>query len=64
MPEFTYDDRNMLDAESRLWCVIEIMRPIQAGAFTERSDELRESIVKLARELQDYNDQFEHGGES
>lgn len=59
MPSFSYDDRMMLDAESRLWAVLDVLKDIQCGAFQSKVNSLRESAESLTKELRDYNNQFE-----
>lgn len=59
MTQFSHDDRMILDAESRLWTVSDILRDVQAGSFQRRAQLVRESAETLAREIRTYNDQFE-----
>ena len=59
MPQFSNDDRNMLDAETRLWCVVSLLDDIDPGAWELLVKALRETALSIAKELRKYNDQFE-----
>lgn len=60
MPEFTNQDRQMIEAEQTLWNVSALLDNVQGGgAWRKRIKELHESCVVVARKLQEYNDQFE-----
>lgn len=59
VPEFTNADRMMIDAEARLWCVAKLLDDQQAGAWETRINEVRNRAIDLAREMRQYNDQFE-----
>lgn len=59
MPQFTNDDRQMMSAESTLWNIVTLLDDVNAGDFSKRVQELMRDAATLARELRDYNDQFE-----
>lgn len=60
MPQFGHLDRCMVEAEQTLWIAREILSRIEhSGAFSDRIDAVRKQVEQLARELRDYNDQFE-----
>lgn len=59
MPQFTDDDRSMLFAESTLWNVVMLLDDVSAGDFSKKVQDLKRDSEILARELRDYNDQFE-----
>jgi hypothetical protein len=61
MPQFTYADRMMIQAEQSLWNVTEILKQ-EANTdhgFTKQIRELMKQASQLAGEIRDYNDQFE-----
>ena len=60
MPEYTNNDRQMIEAEQILWSVQELLNISQScGAWQERIKQLRDQCQVIARELREYNDQFE-----
>lgn len=60
MPEFTHEDRRMIEIENTVWNVVATLYPIaEAGAWTKKIKSLHDEAVAIARELRDYNDQFE-----
>lgn len=60
MPQFTYDDRCVVNAENTLWNVREMLNGLDhAGAWTDRIVELRKQVEVIAAELREHNDQFE-----
>jgi hypothetical protein len=59
MPQFTNEDRELLDTESKLWVVTSLLRECNAGAFGSKVETLMYSSLELAREIREYNDQFE-----
>lgn len=62
MPEFTYQDRVIIEAEGALWSILEAFKGATAeldGEFSGEALAVRESIQKFAQSLRDYNDQFE-----
>lgn len=61
MPEYSYNHRQVMAAETTLWNVVEILSDCDCGAWSQRVRELRDAASKLAAELRDYNDQWEEG---
>ena len=59
MPQFTNTDKNMIFAECVMWSIVDLLDDVSAGAFAKRVQELMRDAEILARELRDYNDQFE-----
>lgn len=60
MPQFSHDDRCMINAETTLWNALELLNQIEnAGAFSDRLDGISIHLDKLASEMKAYNDQFE-----
>ena len=62
MPEYSFDDREMLNAEQSLWNVYEILKNTPSTSHNKFSDRLKSieiAVEELAIELRDYNDQFE-----
>ena len=59
MPEFTNDDRLVLQAEQSLWNAHTIMAGAAVGDWRDRVLAVREEVENLAREMLKYNDQFE-----
>lgn len=59
MPNWTYDDRNLLDAETSLWNAWKLLERPEAGAWTDRMRKLRDELALLAKEIQTYNEQWE-----
>lgn len=59
MPEWTYDDRMVLDLESRLWAARQLLVDIPECFWTKEVTEIRRQIERLARELREHNDGFE-----
>lgn len=62
MPEYTHADRCMIEAETMLWIVVDVLSIHEhSGAFADRIRDLQKQAEALAREMRDYNDQFEEG---
>jgi hypothetical protein len=60
MPQFEHLDRCMIEAEQTLWIAKEALSMIEhSGAFRDRIGSIIASLETLAREMRDYNDQFE-----
>jgi hypothetical protein len=60
MPQFTHADRNMIEAEMCVWNAAEVLSNIeQSGEFRNRIQACRSDLEKIAREMREYNDQFE-----
>ena len=63
MPEFTHRDRLVLNCEQALWTVTAILqeecKALGDTTFGEELEALRKRANDLAKELQQYNDQFE-----
>lgn len=61
MPQFTYADRMLIQAEQSLWNVVEILKQ-EANTdhgFTKQIRELMKAGERIAAEIREYNDQFE-----
>lgn len=61
MPQFTYADRMLIQAEQSLWNVTEILKQ-EANTdhgFTAKIRELMQQASQLAGEIREYNDQWE-----
>lgn len=62
MPEYTAEDRKMLAAEEVLWSVQVLLEGIEGGGeWNDRIANLSAKVSVIARELRDYNGQFETG---
>ena len=63
MPEFSYRDRTIVMQEADLWTVFQILAEASKldSGFQKQITELRDAAKALAREMGDYNDQFETG---
>jgi len=60
VPQYEHADRCMIEAEQTLWIVHEALSQIEhSGSFTGRIQDCRREIEKIAKELLEYNDQFE-----
>ena len=61
MPEFTNSDRNVIGLEEKLWVAVEMLKDhgVNRNAWGLRIEDLRTEMCKIAREIRDYNDQFE-----
>lgn len=62
MPEYTYEDRNVLKQEQSLWVVVNILSEETGDedtAWTKQIKELRDKALEIAREIKKYNDEFE-----
>lgn len=61
MPEYSYADRMLIQAEQSLWNVTEILRQ-EANTdhgYTKQIRELLKQSQQLAAEIREYNDQWE-----
>lgn len=58
--ELNERDREMLDNETRLWCVSGILNHERqhAGAWENRIKALADESLAIAREMRDYNEQW------
>ena len=59
MPSFSHSDRLVLDLEYRLWVCASTLDDIPDCFWTKRVNEIRASVIEIAREIRDHNDQFE-----
>lgn len=62
MFQMSHCDREAVMCEGALWAAAEALRNTDRtyiGEFAPRLESIIESIQTLARELRDYNDQFE-----
>lgn len=60
MPQFSHQDRRMIEAEETLWNVVDLLNSLtEIGAFSGRVSAASRLIEVIAKELQGYNDQFE-----
>lgn len=60
MPEYTNNDRQMIEAEQAMWLVGAMLDNVQGGgSWRAKIKSLRDQCVEVARELREYNDQFE-----
>lgn len=60
MPQFSHEDRQMVELEQVLWNVHILLTHIQnGGCWRKRIDEVQIQVELLAREVRDYNDQFD-----
>jgi hypothetical protein len=59
MPEYTENDRRVIEAESNMWAIATMLdNTPKCGVWSKRIVELRDKVLELARELRDYNDQW------
>ncbi len=63
MPEWTYNDRMVVQTEQTLWNVVDMLQKEAQNdnGFRLQVEELYKAAQKLAAELRDYNDQWEVG---
>lgn len=60
MPQYNHLDRCMIEAEQSLWVAREALSLIESsGVWHERIAKVRADIEAIAKEMRDYNDQFE-----
>lgn len=60
MPEYTNNDRQMIEAEQAMWSVATMLDNVQGGgSWRKKIKSLRDQCVQVAGELREYNDQFE-----
>lgn len=63
MPEYTHAHKLLIMAEQAMWNVVEILndqqRTCESNEFFSKMSVLEGQARALARELRDYNDQFE-----
>lgn len=64
MPEYNHLDRCMIEFETCLWNANECLSMVEhAGSFSDKLHAVRKQVEALAREVRDYNDQFETTGD-
>lgn len=59
MPQFSYEDRQVLAAEVTLWNVVDMLRDLDCGAWQEKVRKLRNQASELAADIREYNDKWE-----
>jgi len=63
MPEFTNKDRQVVESEGMAWALLEGVRLMEHGlddtAFHLAAMAVKEALLQLARDLREYNDQFD-----
>lgn len=60
MPQYNHLDRCMIEAEQSLWVAREALSLIESsGAWQDRISAVRKTVEEIAKEMRDYNDQFE-----
>jgi len=63
----SYEQRQLMMMEADLWCANAIFQNIRLSpecGFRTRALEIADQVLSLARELREYNDQFEEGDEN
>lgn len=64
MPKFTNRDRMCIMQEQAMWSIADSLKSASDSvdnAWSERIEALQDQAVVIARELREYNDQFEVG---
>lgn len=61
MPQFTYADRKLIEAEQTLWNAMEIVDSLRntCGAWEKEVSALSNTIANIAGQMREYNNQFE-----
>lgn len=60
MPEFNHLDRCMIEAETMLWMVVDMLGFREySGQFADRINEVQKQVEAIACDMKKYNDQFE-----
>ena len=62
MPEWDYSDRVAIRQEEVLWIVRLLLLNVNDDdetAWTKRIDDIKDLVEKLAKEIEEYNGQFE-----
>ncbi len=62
MPQFSYEDRNIVMAEGVMYAIEEMLGNLERdlhGEFSKDVVALRDQANSFAAKLRDYNDQFE-----
>lgn len=60
MPQYTHLDRCMIEAEAMLWVVAHALGVREhSGMFADRINKIQQDVEQLAKEMAEYNDQFE-----
>ena len=62
MPSYSYEDKLMIMQEQSLWTCVELLKnelSAMDNAWSDRLKALHDEALKIAKELQQYNEQWE-----